>query len=103
MLLFTVIPDGATAADKSDLLSELKILKEINKEPHPNVLELIGACSTSGNPRTSNYRFIQFLPELYNLNNENINLYSQLYIFFLQNRNIFHFIIYNPPQGIVFL
>ena len=108
MLLFTVTwSDGATALDKSDLLSELKILKEINKEPHPNVLELIGACSTSGNPRTSNYWFIQFLPGWYHLNYENINLYLQqiqiLVFVFLQNKYIFHIIIFNPPQAIVFM
>ena len=48
-------PDGATAADKSDFLREIKILKEVNKNPHPNVLQLIGACSTTGNPHVLIY------------------------------------------------
>ena len=48
-MLFLLLPDGATAVIKSDFLRELKILKEVNKYPHPNVLQLIGACSTAGN------------------------------------------------------
>ena len=71
MLLFTVVLDGATAADMSDLLTELKILKDVNKDPHPNVLQLIGACTTAGNPHTSANWLILFLSEWYRLNDGN--------------------------------
>jgi hypothetical protein len=40
--------DGASESDLSDLLSELNILKEINKIPHPNVIRFIGGCSIAG-------------------------------------------------------
>ena len=41
--------DGASESDISDLVSELNILKEINKIPHPNVIRFIGGCSIAGN------------------------------------------------------
>jgi hypothetical protein len=41
--------DGASESDLSDLVSELNILKEINKIPHPNVIRFIGGCSIAGN------------------------------------------------------
>ncbi|CAB4029262.1 Fibroblast growth factor receptor 1 [Paramuricea clavata] len=44
-----MLKDGASESDLSDLLSELNILKEINKIPHPNVIRLIGGCSIAGN------------------------------------------------------
>ena len=52
-MIFLLLLDGATAMDKSDFLRELKILKEVNKYPHPNILQLIGACSTTGNTTKS--------------------------------------------------
>lgn len=29
-------------------MTELTILKEVNREPHPNVIRLIGGCSIEG-------------------------------------------------------
>ncbi|CAB3999660.1 proto-oncogene tyrosine- kinase receptor Ret-like [Paramuricea clavata] len=40
-----MLKDDASESDLSDLLSELNILKEINKIPHPNVIRFIGGCS----------------------------------------------------------
>lgn len=41
-------PEDASANDRSDLLMELQILKEVNKQPHPNVIQLIGAIISEG-------------------------------------------------------
>ncbi|XP_028390746.1 fibroblast growth factor receptor 3-like [Dendronephthya gigantea] len=38
-----MLKDEPSAADRSDLLMELFILKEVNRTPHPNVIRLIGA------------------------------------------------------------
>ncbi|CAB4032645.1 fibroblast growth factor receptor 3 isoform X8, partial [Paramuricea clavata] len=43
-----MLKDSASAADRSDLLMELYILKEVNKSPHPNVIKLIGAFTSEG-------------------------------------------------------
>lgn len=40
--------DHADECDLQDLMTELTILKEVNKEPHPNVIRLIGGCSIDG-------------------------------------------------------
>jgi hypothetical protein len=45
---YIVFLDSASAADRSDLLMELYILKEVNKSPHPNVIKLIGAFTSEG-------------------------------------------------------
>lgn len=42
------ILESPSAADRSDLLMELYILKEVNKNPHPNVITLIGAFTSEG-------------------------------------------------------
>jgi hypothetical protein len=42
------ILDSAKESDLQDLMTELTILKEVNKVPHPNVIRLIGGCSISG-------------------------------------------------------
>jgi hypothetical protein len=42
------ILDSAKESDLQDLMTELTILKEVNKVPHPNVIRLIGGCSIGG-------------------------------------------------------
>ena len=42
------ILESPSAADRSDLLMELYILKEVNKNAHPNVITLIGAFTSEG-------------------------------------------------------
>jgi len=41
------LKEGASAAGLRDLLSEYQLLKEVN---HPNVIRLLGACTTPGAP-----------------------------------------------------
>ncbi|XP_028416183.1 fibroblast growth factor receptor 1-like [Dendronephthya gigantea] len=41
-----MLKDNATQSALSNLLAELKILKKINKEPHPNVIRFIGGLFT---------------------------------------------------------
>ena len=40
--------DGAKESDLQDLMTELTILKEVNKMPHPNIIKLVGGCSIGG-------------------------------------------------------
>ena len=40
------LKDSATEIDRSDLLTELRILKFVNTHPHQNILCLIGACTS---------------------------------------------------------
>ena len=44
-LYFLIALDNATEIDRSDLLTELRILKFVNTLPHRNILRLIGACT----------------------------------------------------------
>lgn len=44
-LHFLIATDNATEIDRSDLLTELRILKFVNTLPHRNILRLIGACT----------------------------------------------------------
>ena len=37
-------------------MTELTILKEVNKTPHPNVIKLVGGCSIGGEKK--NFMFI---------------------------------------------
>ena len=41
------LKEDASAAELTDLLSEYQLLKEVN---HPNVIRLLGACTTPGAP-----------------------------------------------------
>jgi proto-oncogene tyrosine-protein kinase Ret len=41
------LKEDASAAELADLLSEYQLLKEVN---HPNVIRLLGACTTPGAP-----------------------------------------------------
>jgi proto-oncogene tyrosine-protein kinase Ret len=41
------LKEDASAAGLTDLLSEYQILKELN---HPNVIRLLGVCTTPGAP-----------------------------------------------------
>ncbi|CAB4027415.1 Fibroblast growth factor receptor 1 [Paramuricea clavata] len=43
-----MLKDSAKESDLQDLMTELTILKEVNKVPHPNVIRLIGGCSIGG-------------------------------------------------------
>ena len=38
--------DGASMADKNDLLSEIKMLKQAGR--HPNIVSLVGVCTREG-------------------------------------------------------
>ena len=38
----------ATEDERSNLLEEIKVLKKVNKEPHPNIIRFIGICSLEG-------------------------------------------------------
>ena len=40
--------DNAKESDLQDLMTELTILKEVNRQPHPNVIRLVGGCSIEG-------------------------------------------------------
>ncbi|CAB4002293.1 fibroblast growth factor receptor 3-like, partial [Paramuricea clavata] len=40
------LKDKATEIDRSDIVTELRILKFVNTLPHPNILKLIGACTS---------------------------------------------------------
>ncbi|XP_046841787.1 fibroblast growth factor receptor 4-like [Xenia sp. Carnegie-2017] len=40
-----MLKDSVSIADRNDLLMELRILKDINKTPHRNVIKLIGAVT----------------------------------------------------------
>ena len=40
--------DSARESDLQNLVAELALLKEVNKERHPNVIRLIGGCSIEG-------------------------------------------------------
>ena len=42
------LSDGAKESDLQDLMTELTILKEVNKIPHPNVIKFMGGCSIDG-------------------------------------------------------
>ncbi|XP_028390734.1 uncharacterized protein LOC114515639 isoform X2 [Dendronephthya gigantea] len=42
------LKSGASETDLQDLMTELTILKEVNKIPHPNVIKLIGGCTIEG-------------------------------------------------------
>lgn len=41
------IKNGADKTEKDDLLSEYNLLKDVN---HPNVVKLLGACTTQDGP-----------------------------------------------------
>lgn len=41
------IKNGADKTEKDDLLSEYNLLKDVN---HPNVVKLLGACTTRDGP-----------------------------------------------------
>lgn len=41
------IKNDAGKTEKDDLLSEYNLLKDVN---HPNVIKLLGACTTQGDP-----------------------------------------------------
>jgi proto-oncogene tyrosine-protein kinase Ret len=41
------LKEDASAAELTDLLSEYQLLKEVT---HPNVIRLLGACTTPGAP-----------------------------------------------------
>ncbi|XP_028419198.1 myoblast growth factor receptor egl-15-like [Dendronephthya gigantea] len=41
-----VLRENATEIDRSDLFTELRILKFVNVTPHKNILKLIGACTS---------------------------------------------------------
>ncbi|XP_028394194.1 angiopoietin-1 receptor-like isoform X2 [Dendronephthya gigantea] len=43
-----MLRENATESDLVDLLAEIKILKEANKEQHPNIIKFIGSCSLRG-------------------------------------------------------
>ena len=47
--------DSPSSADRSDLLMELHVLKEVNRNPHPNVIKLIGAFTSEGKIIWTNY------------------------------------------------
>jgi hypothetical protein len=34
-------------------MAEMKILKDVNKIPHPNVMKLVGGCSIEGKAKIS--------------------------------------------------
>ena len=38
--------DGTSMADKNDLLSEIKMLKQAGR--HPNIVSLVGVCTLEG-------------------------------------------------------
>ena len=40
--------DNGKESDRQDLITELNTLKEVNKEPHLNIIRLIGGCSING-------------------------------------------------------
>jgi Ni,Fe-hydrogenase III small subunit len=40
--------ENATEQERLDLVEEIKILKKVNEEPHPNIIRFIGACSIEG-------------------------------------------------------
>lgn len=68
--LYSNISGGASETGLSDLMSELAILKEMNKFPHPNVLKLIGECVIEGeqtvlivNHRNKAYSFLHSILE----------------------------------------
>ena len=56
------ILESPSAADRSDLLMELYILKEVNKNPHPNVINLIGAFTSEGICDTYLYVMAKTIP-----------------------------------------
>ena len=47
-IVFTRILDNATESDLRDLLNELEIMAAVGH--HPNLVNLIGACSGGGEP-----------------------------------------------------
>ena len=47
-ILIMFFSDGAKKSDLQDFLTELMILKEINKISHPNVIKFLGGCSMNG-------------------------------------------------------
>ena len=40
--------ENAKESDMDDLKTELTLLKKVNREPHPNVIRLVGSCSIEG-------------------------------------------------------
>ena len=46
--VYNCFSDGASESDLQDFLTELTILKEINKIPHPNVIKFLGGCTIDG-------------------------------------------------------
>ena len=50
LMNFTVMwlfyTDGTSMADKKDLLSEIKVLKQAGR--HPNIVSLVGVCTLEG-------------------------------------------------------
>ena len=46
--IFWFIEENASEFDLSELLAEIKILKEANKEQHPNIIKFIGSCFMKG-------------------------------------------------------
>ncbi|XP_028419117.1 fibroblast growth factor receptor 4-like [Dendronephthya gigantea] len=43
-----MLKSGASETNLQELMTELTILKEVNKIPHPNVIKLIGGCTIEG-------------------------------------------------------
>ena len=43
--------DNATSVEREELLAELDLMR--NLEPHENILNLLGQCTTPGTPHTS--------------------------------------------------
>ncbi|CAB4022081.1 Angiopoietin-1 receptor, partial [Paramuricea clavata] len=43
-----MLKENATEQERLDLVEEIKILKKVNEEPHPNIIRFIGACSIEG-------------------------------------------------------
>ena len=45
---FFQYPDDATETDRKDLLKELKLMADISQVDHPNIVQMLGACSKGG-------------------------------------------------------
>ena len=47
MVAVKTLKESASNKEKDDLLDELKLMKMLLNEPHPNVVRLLGCCTSS--------------------------------------------------------
>jgi len=66
------IKNGAGKTEKDDLLSEYNLLKDVN---HPNVVKLLGACTTHEGPFYLIIEYAKYGSLRYNLTNVYIYIY----------------------------